>query len=523
MIYKSYRRKRESLPMKKLVLCILSLCILLSTGCNAGSKKIDPVRPAAVAGQFYPEDSAQLRLAVQRYMENAVEPVVEKPTAVIVPHAGYVYSGQITADALRQAADYKYDLIIVFGTNHRVPDFNDVSIYAKGGFQTPLGIAEIDEDAAASLLAADEDFVFDPHVHAQEHSVEVVIPFLQYLFPETPILPLIVGSPDMDLCRKLGQAIADLFSDQDILIIASSDLSHYPDFEDARKVDRETLKAVATMDPSQIRSVVRREITRGTPSLSTCACGEGPILTAVYAARALGAGHGTVISYANSGDVSVGEYTRVVGYGAVTFSPGPTAPDTSLFQSWTELPVDSFKLNQQDHKALLVHARKTIEWYLTSGTMPLNRGFNPMAETKTGAFVTLHKHGELRGCIGHMAEDMPLCRTVGGMAVMAAFNDRRFRPVTENELDEIDIEISVLTPMKSVPDTSYIVVGRDGVVIRKGGRSAVYLPQVAPEQGWDREEMLSHLCQKAGLPPDGWKKGAEFLTFQAEVFSESDF
>jgi AmmeMemoRadiSam system protein A len=138
-------------------------------------------------------------------------------------------------------------------------------------------------------------------------------------------------------------------------------------------------------------------------------------------------------------------------------------------------------------------------------------------------FVTLKKKGELRGCIGHMIADEPLGKLVGTMALQAAFNDRRFPPLTADELQDIEIEISVLTPMKQVADASDILVGRDGVLLSKNGQSAVFLPQVATEQGWSREEMLKHLCQKAGLSADCWKQKAQFSTFQALVFSESEF
>jgi AmmeMemoRadiSam system protein A len=140
-----------------------------------------------------------------------------------------------------------------------------------------------------------------------------------------------------------------------------------------------------------------------------------------------------------------------------------------------------------------------------------------------GAFVTLKQHGKLRGCIGHMAEDRPLCHTVGRMALQAAFNDHRFSPLKASELEEIEIEISVLTPLHPVDGPTHIVVGQDGVMIRKSNRSAVFLPQVALEQGWNREELLTRLCQKAGLPDHAWHEGATFYTFQAQVFNESSF
>jgi AmmeMemoRadiSam system protein A len=160
--------------------------------------------------------------------------------------------------------------------------------------------------------------------------------------------------------------------------------------------------------------------------------------------------------------------------------------------------------------------------YLTTETTPLARGFDPALQLDQGAFVTLKKKGDLRGCIGHMAEDMPLCQVVGFCALQSAFNDRRFSPVELSELRDIDIEISVLTPYRRVGGYDAIRIGRDGVLMEKSGRSAVFLPSVAVEQGWNREEMLSHLSAKAGLSSDAWKKDAVFYTFQAVAFSESE-
>jgi AmmeMemoRadiSam system protein A len=153
----------------------------------------------------------------------------------------------------------------------------------------------------------------------------------------------------------------------------------------------------------------------------------------------------------------------------------------------------------------------------------LARGFNATLQQPRGAFVTLKKKGELRGCIGRIIGDEPLGKLVGTMAMQAAFNDSRFRPLAADELNDIEIEISVLTPMKQVGGAADVVVGRDGVVLSKDGYHAVFLPQVAPEQGWNRDEMLDNLCRKAGLDTGCWKEGAQFSTFQAVVFSESQF
>ncbi|MBW2090895.1 MAG: AmmeMemoRadiSam system protein A, partial [Deltaproteobacteria bacterium] len=258
--------------------------------------------------------------------------------------------------------------------------------------------------------------------------------------------------------------------------------------------------------------------------LATCACGEAPILTAMVAAKALGATCGRIISYANSGDTLIGDRSRVVGYGAVAFFAGKHC-NKGQSERVKNTPPEPIKneLNVQQKKALLSFARKTIHHFLEARAIPLARGFDSGLVRKQGAFVTLKKNGHLRGCIGHMTEDRPLCQTIGAMAVQAAFNDRRFKPMTLEELSEIEIEISVLTPFRPIKSIQEIRLGIDGVLLKKEARSAVFLPQVAVEHGWNRTEMLNHLCRKAGLSSNCWGKGAQIFTFQAVVFKESDF
>jgi AmmeMemoRadiSam system protein A len=193
--------------------------------------------------------------------------------------------------------------------------------------------------------------------------------------------------------------------------------------------------------------------------------------------------------------------------------PAAPKPDTGA----------SGELRDGDKQALLALARKTIIRYLTTETVPLARGFSPAVQEYRGVFVTLKKYGTLRGCIGRLIPEAPLGQLVGAMAIQSAMNDHRFRPVTLNEMKDIEIELSVLTPMKTVPRAEDIVIGRDGVLLQKGRAGAVFLPQVATEQGWTREQMLDQLCLKAGLAEGSWRTGAEFQTFQAIVFHESEF
>jgi AmmeMemoRadiSam system protein B/AmmeMemoRadiSam system protein A len=478
-------------------------------------------RPPAVSGRFYPSDAAQLRGGVEAYLAEAQPPRKERPVALILPHAGHIYSGQIAADGYRQAMEHEYDLIVILGTNHTVAPFNGVSIYPSGGYRTPLGLAEIDEEAASALAAADDSFGFRPAPHEKEHSIEVHVPFVQVAFPGVKILPAIVGRPDEALCASFGKALAKVLKGRKALIVASSDLSHYPTYEDAIVADHAVLAAMASMDTSLLLATMDEQMRAGHSGLSTCACGEAPALAAMTAARELGAGRGVVISYANSGDTSIGDRSRVVGYGAVAFVAGEGKPDTSALRLPAAGP-HSAELSPADRKAMLVFARSSIERYLTTGTLPLARGFSPVVWREQAVFVTLKKNGQLRGCIGQLRSDRPLCQAVGAKAIQAAFKDRRFSPVVLGELPDIDIEISLLTPPKRVAGPEAIEIGRDGVTLLKDGRRATFLPEVAVEQGWERDEMLEQLCRKAGLPAACWREGAEFETYRTIAFHESD-
>jgi AmmeMemoRadiSam system protein B/AmmeMemoRadiSam system protein A len=504
-----------------LTLLVINLCF--STASEANKVSNSDVREPAVAGKFYPDSAAKLRLAIEKFLQDAVPVKVKKPVAIIVPHAGYIFSGQICADGFKQVSNQKYDVVVILGTNHTNSNFQKISLYPGSGFRTPLGTAPIERNVISSLMKADPaDCTLDKSLHESEHSVEVMVPFIQVIFPKAKIVPVVVGSPDMQICTRFGQALAKVLKNKRALIVASSDLSHYPAAEDANIVDRETLAAITKLDPAIFRTTVQAHMDRSIPNLYTSACGEAPILAAMAAARSLGATRGVFISYANSGDVSIGERSRVVGYGAVVFTAEGEGKKISV--SAQPIPaVVSTSLRSSDKKALLVFARETLSRVFLTDTVPLARGFNMNLQQPRGVFVTLKKKGELRGCIGRIIGDEPLDKLVGTMAIQAAFNDNRFRPLTADELNDTEIEISVLTPMKQVAGAADVVVGRDGVLLRKDGHSAVFLPQVATEQRWNREELLDNLCLKAGLTAGSWKKGAQLSTFQAVVFSESQF
>jgi len=484
------------------------------------------VRKPAVAGQFYPDDAEQLSTMVDTFLAQAEEVGGEghawlEPIAIIVPHAGYIFSGQVAAYAFKQIEGVDYQAIVVVGTNHSAPGFRRVSIYAEGAFETRLGLVPVDTELAKALIAADERIIFDRGVHRHEHSIEVELPFLQKVCPDHAIVPVIVGEPSPENCEALSEALAQVLSGKKALIVASSDLSHYPSYDDARRVDMATLAAIETMDPQRLTETISEYMSEGIPNLHTLCCGEGPIRVAMMAAKKLGANQATVLRYANSGDTPFGDWDQVVGYGAVMFWRGKenladfviSAPPSPLKELST--------LNSNERDELLAIARQTIAQFVETGTVPRFEVSESNLFQERGCFVTLKKHGELRGCIGRLVPRRPLYLTIQNVAISAAINDRRFLPVTKEELKDINIEISVLWPLEPIEDVSEIEVGRHGLVIVKGQNHGVLLPQVATEENWDRNEFLRQICLKAGLPEDAWQEGAQLYVFTAEVFGTS--
>lgn len=476
------------------------------------------IRPPAVAGQFYPSDPVKLELAIRQFIRESNPIPTEDPIAILSPHAGYIYSGQIGADAFRQVAGRRYDVFVILGVNHTIGGFRGISLADHESYRTPLGDIPIDRKITEALLEQCRDCVQNRQVHLREHSIEVQIPFIQVLFPDAKIVPVIIHPPDPDLCSRFGRVLAGVLKGKKALIVISSDLSHYPDCEDAVASDRKTLIAIAGRNTDRILSVMRD---LDAPNLDTRACGEAGILAGITAAGILGANRTIIAGYSNSGEVSVGDRAKVVGYGAAVFARG-NAPDDTGILNRPKPPDSATPLTESEKEFLLSHARKTIHQFLATQTLPLARNLLSRLNFKQGAFVTLKKGGMLRGCIGNIFPKEELGRTVGRAAFGAAFQDPRFHPVEHEEVKDLEIEISVLTPLKPVAAADQIVTGRDGVLLQKDGRSAVFLPQVAPENNWNRAEMLDNLCVKAGLPGGCWKNDATMHIFQADVFGEND-
>jgi AmmeMemoRadiSam system protein B/AmmeMemoRadiSam system protein A len=463
----------------------------------------DQIRPAVLAGEWYPQDPAELGRTVDEMLSKA-EQDDSTPIGLIVPHAGYVYSGEVAAAGFKQLEGKDLDVAVIISADHQEPLSNPIAVYAEGGFATPLGIVPVDVDLARALVSADPRIKDDPQPHAGEHMVEIELPFLQRVCPQCKIVPVLMGVDDDETVKALADALLKVLPGRRAVVIASSDLSHYPKATDAREVDMATLDAVQTGDPARVRQTVAQLMSHGYANLFTCACSEAAILVTMQVTKGLGADTITLLRYANSADAPGGQADQAVGYGAVMF--------------WRYQPPDMTPERQTE---LLTLARRTLAEYLNSGETPAYQTDDTELLRPLGAFVTLEEGGELRGCIGHMRGDKPLYEMVQETAISAATSDPRFPPMTADELDRVTIEISVLSPLRRLDDPSAIEVGTHGLLINYGGQQGVFLPQVPVEQGWNREQYLEHLCSKAGLFPGCWRDAAATLyTFTAVVFGE---
>jgi AmmeMemoRadiSam system protein B/AmmeMemoRadiSam system protein A len=489
------------------ILRVLTLCVISAALALAAAK--EKVRPAAVAGGFYPADPKELTRMVDEFLARSQVAAIKDPVlGVISPHAGYVYSGGVAAHAYALLEGRKPDRVVVISPSH-IEAFNFAAVYDGDAYATPLGNVPVDKAFAAKLGSMSPLVKLSSRGHTTsgdqgEHALEVQLPFLQRVLGQFKLVPIVMGAQDYETCRALGVALAKLAQGSDTVLVASSDLSHFHSYDDAVKLDRKTLKGIEEWDYMGMSRNFEARVWE--------ACGGGPIIAAMIAAERLGATQAKLLKYANSGDVT-GDRSRVVGYGAVALIK-------PLKQRASDGP--QLTLSEAEKQELLGIARKSVETAVRDRKLYQypSAPFESLMQER-GAFVTLKKKGQLRGCIGYISAIAPLCLTVRDVAVAAALQDRRFPPVGAKELADLEYEISVLSPLHRVLDIKGIRVGVHGLVVKKGAQEGLLLPQVAPEQGWDRMTFLQQTCLKAGLPPSTWQDpDADLFSFTALVFGE---
>ncbi|MDG5800677.1 AmmeMemoRadiSam system protein B [Marinilabiliaceae bacterium ANBcel2] len=465
------------------------------------------VREAAVAGLFYEAEKERLKTQIKELFEDAETRLSKNEIrALILPHAGYQFSGRVAASGINQLnRNAKYKRIFIIGTSHRSA-YNGVAVIKDQDFYTPLGVVPVDHSTCNNLVENSPLFNFDNKCHEKEHSIEIELPLLQYHLQKSfQIVPLLIGTKDIDSYFKIAEELKQYFTPENLFII-SSDFSHYPCYDDAVKIDKESADAIEKNSVSELVKTIEKHSKENIEGLTTSICGWSALLTLLYITNKIEEIKYHHILYENSGDYPMGDESRVVGYNAIV----------AVNQEKKE-----FNLTNREKNQLIEIARDAVE--KTFKGELLNNNINNISanlETVTGAFVSLYKKKRLRGCIGQIITKKPLWKTVQESAKSAAFEDPRFDPLQPDELDEICFEISVLTPLQKIYDINRITPGKHGIFIRKGESQGTYLPQVATKMKWNAKEFVENCSkEKAKIGTNGWKD-ADIYIYEAIVFQE---
>lgn len=478
-------------------------------------EQTEKIRKPVVAGTFYPGDAVTITRQLADFFKKVKKADVPgEIVALIAPHAGYVYSGQVAAYGFKLLEGLEYEVVVVISPSHIYP-FSGSSVYNGSAYETPLGKIEVDKELVLKISSLNEDVYLSDKGHAisgmrGEHSLEVELPFLQIVLGDFKLVPVVMGDQDFESCMALGQALSKALKGKNALIVASTDLSHFHPYDEAVKLDKIVLDRVDSFDFEGLND----DLTAGRCE----ACGGGPMIATMIAAKGLGADQSKVLHYANSGDVT-GDKSSVVGYmSAVLFKSNGSAEEKTTQKEKKEVGID-MGLSDKEKKLLKEMARKSMECSVRGESLPEFKVESEILKENRGAFVTIEKHGKLRGCIGYIQAVKPLHITIQEMAQAAALKDPRFPPVTPDELDDLELEISVLTPLKRIKDINEIEVGKHGIYMKSDYYSGLLLPQVATDHGWDRLTFLEETCHKAGMGGGCWKKKeTEIYIFSADIF-----
>ncbi len=486
------------------------------------------VRAPAVAGAFYPGTAGALRTTVTDLLEEAQASEGAPALAVVAPHAGYVYSGAMAARAFRHLEGSQATRILLIGPSHRA-SFSGAALPSKGvtAFKTPLGDVELDRKTVDSLRGLPA-FGGPASAHDGEHCLEVELPFLQTVLPKARIVPILIGHHSgeaeiSEIAEALGKSLGP-----ETVVVVSTDFSHhgknfrwapFPQGPDLGDQLLDLARATADLAAKGQADGFRHQVEVSGDTV----CGRKPVSVLLEIMEHAFDGTGEVLGVTTSGHV-MGDFKQSVSYASIAF--------TGRWTPWkqTEAPSDLPTLRPEQQIAIVGLARAVLETRLGHGP-ELARWFSahgddPVLDAPAGAFVTLNhpeikpgRAGRLRACLGVIEARQSVVDAVVH-AALSASRDPRFPTLELNELEDLSVEVSLLSPSRRVPGPDAIKVGIHGVVLSKNGRGAVFLPQVAPEQGWDRDTMLDHLARKAGLATDAWRQGATFEVFTAQVFGE---
>ncbi|MEI6048123.1 MAG: AmmeMemoRadiSam system protein B [Bacteroidota bacterium] len=475
-------------------------------------------RQPVAAGRFYSADKITLTKDLSQLFENCKKsPGTLEVWAIISPHAGYIYSGKIAAAAYSAIPGNSiFKNIFIIASSH-VMSFDGASVYNSGDYITPLGRVRVNREIANKLINENKVFNFPTKAHLEEHSIEVQLPFVQYYFKDEPlIVPIIIGTNNESTVKKIAEALRPWFNSDNLFII-SSDFSHYPPYKDAIETDNSTAVSIASGNPQIFLKTLEKNSSKQIPGLATSMCGWTSGLTLLYLTEDNNELEFKLVDYCNSGDSPNGSKNEVVGYHAIALIEKKQKAEGN------HEPEDEFSFNKEEKKQLFTIVRNSIRSKLFDNKQYTfdERAITSKLKTPMGAFVTLKIDGALRGCIGRFISSDPLFKVVQASALSSAFEDPRFSPLTKNEFEKTDIEITVLGPLKKINSISEIILGKHGIYIKKDFRSGTMLPQVATENGWTVEEFLGYTSRdKAGLGWDGWKD-AEIFIYEGIVLEDN--
>lgn len=499
--------------MRTVLVVLFSIFPIMETQSQNKSTDRQPV----AAGRFYSADKEILKKDIAQLFEKCKNsPKSGTIRAIISPHAGYVFSGKTAAAALSAIPESKvYKNIFIIGSSH-VMAFDGASVYNTGDYITPLGKAIVNKEIASKLIKENSVFNFPVNSHINEHSIEVQIPLIQTYFAKTPpIIPIIIGTDNEKRIMQIAEALRPWFTEENLFII-SSDFSHYPNYKDAVETDRITAQGVVSGNPKTFLATLQKNSGSKLNGLVTSMCGWSSGLTLLFLSEKNDNLQYKVIDYTNSGDSSYGSKNEVVGYNAIMLIDKD--PQKDMMSNNKE----EFSFNEKEKEILFSIARNTIQSNFTGkNEVRIDAGKIPdHLKEPMGAFVTLKIEGRLRGCIGRFISKDPLYEAVRASSFSSAFEDPRFSPLTKEDFENAEMEITVLGPLKRINNIDQIILGRHGIYIKKDNRSGTMLPQVAIENGWSKEEFLGYTSRdKAGLGWDGWRD-AEIFIYEGVVLED---
>lgn len=500
--------------MSVILLFFLTLLLNISMAQDAPDERMISYRPPAFAGSFYPENPDTLSKILDDFLQLSKPKIISSEhniLGIVSPHAGYIYSGFVAGKVYRELQGRDFKSVIIISPSHQIY-FSYSSVFDGDAYVTPLGPVSVDKTLAYEIASHNSFVKLSNEGHAwktstPEHSLEVQIPFIQKVLPKAKIVPIVMGKQDFQSIHSLVIAIIESIKNlkltNKVLIVASSDLSHYHNYDTAKEIDRKLIETFNNLDYFKLSAnAMNHEIE---------ACGYGPIIVAMQVAEALGANKAQSIYYATSGDSPFAKRKkdRVVGYLAAALL---SIPD--YFRE--ELP----KFTEEEKQELKDLVAKTIESIVSGKKYPaLEYSIIPKSFSLpyTG-FVTIEKNGELRACMGHTFATKPLFLELQEVARLSATSDWRFGSLKTEELPYLSYEITILSPFRKVFDFSQITIGQHGLYIRYKSQSGLLLPQVALQRNWDVKTFLEHLCFKAGLPKDTYLDSmAEIYKFEALI------